>query len=137
MVVFIACKYKDWTQLTVMPTEGREQKSIELKSVFNQIDRYIRENYADRYLQRLDVLEHFCISCSILNQMMNDYAGGMSFPSYVNQIRLDIACSLLRSNRNMKIAEIAESVGLTTHNLHHLFKARYQLTPAEFRKRKL
>ncbi|MBP1540952.1 MAG: AraC family transcriptional regulator [Prevotella sp.] len=65
------------------------------------------------------------------------YKKSIELKSVFNQIRLDIACSLLRSNRNMKIAEIAESVGLTTHNLHHLFKARYQLTPAEFRKRKL
>lgn len=112
-----------------------ENNTYELKPLFDQMYRLIKEErlYANAFLQRQDIISLMGISRATLNQMLNVYANGLSFPAYVNTIRLKIACEMLRQEPNKTVTAIAEEVGLTQHNLHRLFKQHFNQTPMQYR----
>jgi AraC-like DNA-binding protein len=57
----------------------------------------------------------------------------LSFPQYINTIRLEEALHLLRNNPAMTITAIATTVGFTPANLREQFKRQYGVTPQEYR----
>ena len=81
----------------------------------------------DAVCQQLDIERH------ALNQLLNDYAGGLSLPAYLNNLRLDAAYDMLHNQTDKSIADIASAVGFTPQNLRLQFKKRYGLTPSEYR----
>ena len=105
------------------------------KELFNKIDSVIRSErlYANVDLMREDVMKRFGISRHRLNDLLNQYAGGLSFPPYINNIRVEEARELIASHPEMFIAEIAFEVGFTPPNLRDQFKRRYGMTPTEYR----
>ena len=105
------------------------------KDLFKTIDKIIREErlYAQVNLIREDIMEHFGLSRHRLNDQLNAFADGMSFPQYINSIRMEIAYDLLTNRPEMKITEIAREVGFTAPNLREQFKRCYGITPAEYR----
>lgn len=105
------------------------------KDLFKTIDKIIREErlYAQVNLMREDIMERFGIGRHRLNDQLNAFADGMSFPQYINSIRMEIAYDLLTSRPEMKITEIAREVGFTAPNLREQFKRCYGITPAEYR----
>ena len=105
------------------------------KDLFKTIDKIIREErlYAQVNLMREDIMERFGIGRHRLNDQLNAFADGMSFPQYINSIRMEIAYDLLTNHPEMKITEIAREVGFTAPNLREQFKRCYGITPAEYR----
>ncbi len=105
------------------------------KDLFKTIDKIIREErlYAQVNLMREDIMERFGIGRHRLNDQLNAFADGMSFPQYINSIRMEIAYDLLTNRPEMKITEIAREVGFTAPNLREQFKRCYGITPAEYR----
>lgn len=113
----------------------QHDKDAELKPLFEQMERLICDEklYANAYLQRQDILNLMNISRPTLNQLLNTFANGISFPAYVNTIRLKAACEMLRQEPDKTATAIAEEVGLTQHNLHRLFKQHFNQTPLQYR----
>ena len=111
---------------TVSPTE---------QSLFDEINSAIRNEqlYKNLNLQRQDICERFDINRHTLNDLMAQYADGLSFPQYINAIRLEKALHLLRENPDQTIAVIAKAVGFTPSNLREQFKQKYGMTPQEYR----
>jgi AraC-like DNA-binding protein len=105
------------------------------KDLFRTIDRAIRHErlYADADLMRENVLERFNIGRHRLNSLLNTYAGGMTFPQYINAIRMEVAYDLLTYHPEMTIADVAREVGFSAPNLREQFKRCYGITPAEYR----
>ncbi len=105
------------------------------KELFARIDGVIRSEklYANKLLQRQDIIDRFGISRHALNDLFNNYANGQSFPGYINSIRLQEALFLLKNDPGMSITAIAEAVGFTPANLREQFKRRFGMTPAEYR----
>ena len=105
------------------------------KDLFKTIDKIIREErlYAQVNLMREDIMERFGIGRHRMNDQLNAFADGMSFPQYINSIRMEIAYDLLTNHPEMKITEIAREVGFTAPNLREQFKRCYGITPAEYR----
>lgn len=105
------------------------------KDLFKTIDKIIREErlYAQVNLMREDIMERFGIGRHRLNDQLNAFAEGMSFPQYINSIRMEIAYDLLTNRPEMKITEIAREVGFTAPNFREQFKRCYGITPAEYR----
>lgn len=89
--------------------------------------------YADVDLMREDIVKRFGIGRHRLNDLLTDYADGMSFPQFINAIRMEEAYALLTDYPEMTIAEIARQVGFTAPNLREQFKRCYGITPAEYR----
>ena len=65
--------------------------------------------------------------------LMAEYADGLSFPQYVNNIRLEKALCLLRDEPTKTVSAISTEVGFTPANLREQFKRKYGMTPLEFR----
>lgn len=105
------------------------------KDLFKTIDTIIRKErlYAQINLMREDVMQRFGIGRHHLNDQLNAFADGMSFPQYINSIRMEVAYDLLTNRSEMTITEIAREVGFTAPNLREQFKRCYGITPAEYR----
>lgn len=120
---------------TKTAAEGVVEVTEQDRDLFKAIDETIRGErlYANVSLQRQDILDRFNLRRQVLNKLMSAFAGGESFPSYVNGIRLEEAVRLLRDEPNRSISDIAETVGFTMANFRVAFKQSYGITPAEFR----
>ena len=105
------------------------------KDLFKTIDTVIRKErlYAQANLMREDVMQRFSIGRHHLNDQLNAFADGMSFPQYINSIRMEVAYDLLTNRPEMTITEIAREVGFTAPNLREQFKCCYGITPIEYR----
>ena len=103
--------------------------------LFEHIDTAIRSErlYTNVGLQRQDICDHFNISRHTLNDLLAEFTGGLSFPQYVNNLRLEEALRLLRDDPDKTISAIATEVGFSSANLREQFKRKYGMTPAEYR----
>ena len=112
-----------------------EIKTAMDKDLFKTIDSIIRTErlYAQVNLLREDIMQRFNIGRHHLNDQLNTFADGMSFPQYINSIRMEVAYDLLTNHPEMTITDIAREVGFTAPNLREQFKRCYGITPAEYR----
>ena len=121
----------------ILQTAPNVQRPIlnDQSSIFNDIDVAIRSEqlYKDVNLQRQDICERFGISRHTLNDLLAEHADGLSFPQYVNNIRLEKALCLLRDEPTKTVSAISTEVGFTPANLREQFKRKYGMTPLEFR----
>ena len=107
-------------------------------TLFHDIDTAIRTErlYTQVSLQRQDIIDRFGIGRHALNDLITAHTGGMSFPQYINAIRIEEAKGLLDSRPDMTFTAIAEAVGFTPANLREQFKRCYGMTLAEYRKQR-
>ncbi|MBQ8158894.1 MAG: AraC family transcriptional regulator [Prevotella sp.] len=105
------------------------------KDLFKTIDKIIRSErlYAQVNLMREDIMKRFGIGRHRLNNQLNTFADGMTFPQYINSIRMEVAYDLLTNHLEMKISDVAREVGFTAPNFREQFKRCYGITPAEYR----
>jgi AraC-like DNA-binding protein len=112
-------------------------KSLSSEALFQYLYADIREKrlYLDPLFDRQAVCDRYQLTAA---QVGSAFAQGSDYDSvsdFVRGCRLEYACVLLKST-DMKIAEVVASSGFsraTTFN--HDFKARYNLTPSEYRRR--
>lgn len=104
--------------------------------LFKHIDATIRAEslYGNIGLQRQDICDRFGISRHMLNDLLTEHTGGLSFPQYVNNIRLEEALHLLRDEPAKPLSAIASEVGFTPANFREQFKRKYGMTPGEYQK---
>ena len=116
------------------PEDQSEDKN-ESADLFHDIDTAIRSErlYKNVNLQRQDICDRFGISRHTLNNLLAEHADGLSFPQYVNNIRLKEALRLLRHETTMTVSAIATEVGFTPANLREQFKRKYGMTPVDYR----
>lgn len=105
------------------------------QDLFKTINAIIREErlYANVDLMHEDIMKRFSIGRHRLNDLLTSYADGMSFPQYINAIRMEVAYDLLTNHPEMTITDVAREVGFTPPNLREQFKRCYGITPAEYR----
>lgn len=89
--------------------------------------------YAHQQLDRDSFATRMHISRHRLNEILSTNTDGLSFPQWINNIRLEKACDLLQRDSDMSVKEVAAAVGLTPNNLRRLFRQRYNITPTEYR----
>ena len=100
---------------------------------------YIRAKIYGKSLEELRIdsaiiiCDRFNISRHTLNDLLAEHAGGLSFPQYINAIRLQEALRLLRDEPAKTVAAIATEIGLSSANLREQFKRKYGITPVEYR----
>ena len=112
------------------------QQEPDQSEVFAAIDAAIRGErlYTNTHLQRQDICDRFGISRHTLNDLLAKHADGLSFPQYINGIRLKEAIRLLQDMPDMTVSDIAKAVGFTPSNLREQFKRQYGMTPQEYQK---
>ena len=116
------------------PEEQNEDESENI-DLFNDIDTAIRSErlYENVNLQRQDICDRFNISRHALNDLLAEHADRLSFPQYINTIRLEETLRLLHDEPQKTISTIATEVGFSSANLREQFKRKYGITPAEYR----
>ena len=104
-------------------------------ALFNQMESRIRAErlYAEQGVLRNEIAERLGMKRETLNQLLNKFAGGVSIPVYLNDIRLSEACRMLREQPEASVAFVADQVGLTPRNLQRLFREQYGMSPSEYR----
>ena len=100
--------------------------------VFQSVE-YLRNNYnTDIRLEDLAVKSF--ISKNYFSRLFKDVTG-INFTDYIQNLRVDEACSLLK-NTDMKVIDIAHQVGFRDVKFfYEVFKKLTHKTPGEFRKR--
>ena len=121
--------------------EQNQQKASRIEdngdgfALFAQMESRIRAErlYADQGIQRDEIAEVLGMRRETINQLLNRYAGGISIPAYLNNIRLSEACKMLREQPEATVSSVADQVGLTPRNLQRLFREQYGMSPSEYR----
>ncbi len=94
---------------------------------------YIRENL-DRDISRDDVARHAGISPSHFSRLLKERTG-RSFTELLRQVRIDLACTLLRDSERT-LADIALTCGFCDQSYFtRVFQDVKQVTPRQFRER--
>ena len=107
--------------------DTREEYARLLKAVIEE------KLYAYQQLDRDTFAQHMNISRHALNDILNANTDGLSFPQWLNNIRLYRACYMLRNEPDKSVNEIAAAVGLTPDNLRRLFNRQYGISPTDYR----
>lgn len=121
--------------------EQNQQKASRMEdngdefALFTQMENRIRAErlYADQGIQRDEIAEVLGMRRETINQLLNRFAGGISIPAYLNNIRLSEACKMLREQPEATVSSVADQVGLTPRNLQRLFREQYGMSPSEYR----
>jgi len=93
---------------------------------------YIEENYTDSSLSVEDLCNHLNVSATYFSVTFKREMG-MSFISYLTQVRLEHAVELL-DNTEDKSYMIAQKVGYTEANyFSYVFKKKYGVSPSKYR----
>lgn len=118
----------------LLPLQWKLKTAMD-KNLFKTIDTIIRKErlYSQVNLMRGDIVRRFGIGRHRLNDQLNTFTNGMSFPQYINSIRMEVACDLLANHPEMTITDVARKVGFTAPNLRQQFKRCYGVTPDEYR----
>ena len=92
------------------------------KELFKRIDSVIRSErlYANVDLMREDVMKRFSISRHRLNDLLNQHAGGLSFPQYINKMRVDEAREQFQLSDYKRLIDIYSSTAKTVDALMKL-----------------
>ena len=117
-------------------------------AAFDKGAEYVPPNYKNRHLFEIFsyIENNYTKECSLgeaakqigmnYSYISRDFARlvGMSFNDYVNLMRLNMACHLLK-NTEYSITECALESGFgSTHTFNRNFKERYGITPYKYRK---
>lgn len=113
----------------------RQERNDTTKTMTEKAKQYIEEHYSDSALSVEDLCTYLNVSATYFSTMFKK-AVGMSFVSYLTQVRLDHAVELL-NNTEDKSYIIAEKVGYTEPNyFSYVFKKKYGISPSKYRTNK-
>ena len=113
----------------------RQERSDSTNNMTEKAKQYIENHYADATLSADDLSRHLNVSATYFSTMFKK-AVGMSFVSYLTQVRLEHAVELL-NNTEDKSYIIAEQVGYTEPNyFSYVFKKKYGVSPSKYRNKK-
>lgn len=94
---------------------------------------YIKSNYQNSSLSLEDTCRDVGLNRNKLSEILKKNVG-MTFSSFVNEIRLKEACRLL-TETDLQVVEISLNVGFgNVSHFNKIFKQAYQKTPLEYRK---
>ena len=99
---------------------------------FNSLLQYMRTHYAE-HLQLKELAKKFYLNPTYCSELFNKKLG-ISFSRYLNQLRINHCCTLLRTSAK-SVEEIADQTGFadSTH-FHKIFKSITGVTPGHYRK---
>lgn len=98
-----------------------------------QVLKYINENYRDSNISANIIADKLSITPQYFSKIFNEYAG-VSFPDYINNVRLEKAKELILSNEKLNIGSIYEMVGYNNRSYFtSSFTKKYGISPGRFR----
>lgn len=110
-----------------LPLESHQKQEAE------RVIDYINSNYQNASLSLEDVCRGVGLNRNKLSEILKKNVG-MTFSSYVNEIRLKEACRLLIET-DLQVIEISINIGFgNVSHFNKVFKQTYQKTPLEYRR---
>ena len=119
--------------------EHVDLSSMDDAALFDHLSKVIKDEQMFRWpvFNRAAVIEHFTLSAARVGSAFAK-GGGMGLPEFVRNCRLDFACRLMVERPELSFVEVGESSGYQrTTTFYHDFKARFGMTPAEYRAKEL
>lgn len=118
---------------TMIEELGREcERKSYADDRLNEIKQYIEKNYAQE-IELKQVAKKFNYNYNYLSTYFNKKTG-KSFSEYLNRIRIEKACELLKST-SCTIAQISERTGYSDPSyFSRIFKSRTGKTPAQWKR---
>lgn len=118
--------------LRLMDNNKQSNISLQNQRIINHAIEYLRNNFnTDIRLEELAAKSF--ISKNYFSRLFKEVTG-INFTDYVQNLRIDEACSLLK-NTEMKVTDIAHQVGFKDMKFfYEVFKKHTGKTPGEFRK---
>ena len=111
--------------------QNRNKKSHNV-SLTDKVQVFLQKNYINRNLSLQMVAEHFSISESYLSFFFKEQTG-MNFSTYLEKIRIEIACDLLISS-DEPIHIISGKVGYNSDKtFRRVFHKIHNMSPGQFR----
>lgn len=109
-----------------------KEEAVDIERYFGRMELFVRRNYKKDIGLR-EVAEEVGISQSYASKLFRKNTG-MRCCDYINQVRLDAACIMLK-NTQTHIGEIATMVGFNSqYYFARQFKEVYGMTASDFRK---
>ena len=106
--------------------EGKSQ-------IIKEIKEYIEANHADQSMSLTKIAENFGYASTYFSRIFKEQFG-MNFTSYLENVRIDHVCTLLKTT-DMTLEKIAGETGYNSaYVLRTAFKRLKGITPNEFRK---
>lgn len=105
--------------------------------LYNYMSQVIRKEELFRWpdFNRAAAMEHFSLSAARVGAAFAQ-GGGQTLPEFVRNCRLDYASRLIVEKPELSYVKIGKAAGYQhTTTFYHDFKARYGMTPAEYRMR--
>lgn len=98
---------------------------------YRRIIDYVHEHFKDE-ISLNQLAEMFHTNASYLSKLFKKEAG-VNYSTYINQLRLDYACKLMRQTK-LTVNEISEMCGFNNYvYFARLFKTKIGMTPTEYR----
>jgi len=120
------------TLLSLHDTGVHSKKITESEKLVNEVKNYIDHNY-HRKIKVEDIASDLFLSRGYIRNVFYEKTG-MSPKAYLQNVRFDAACSLLK-NTAYSVAEISRSVGYDDQlNFSKLFHKKYGISPLGYRK---
>ena len=119
------------SNVTPLLTPQEEDTKNEYLRIMTAV--YEEKLYSDVQMDRNTFASRMKLSRHSLNKIISVNTNGLSFPQWINRIRIERACDLLKNNPNKSVVKIAGEVGLTPDNLRRLFRQYFGISPSEYR----
>ena len=128
-----------------------DSKKTKIISVFETLGEFIKTNlgeknsqlekiteFIDRNLNNdvslLDLAEYMGLSTSYVSKLFKTLAN-QNFKTYVNMRRIEMAKQIMRTERNIKVSEVAARIGCNnTVTFNRMFQKYTGMTPGQFQK---
>jgi len=105
-------------------------------TLFLRIDDAVRDNelFRSHSVSRRDVASIIGSNETYVSNSVKEVTG-LTFSEYVNMIRLDYACNLMKSDKSLTIDAVSDESGFSSsRTFYRLFKERFGLTPSQYTK---
>ncbi len=101
------------------------------RSTIQKVIDFCHENYSDD-ITLDDIADVLHLNKYYISHMINRQIG-LSFNNFINSLRVDAACDLLKDN-DKKIADVADEVGFgSIRTFNRIFREQMDMTPREYR----
>ncbi|MBO9631507.1 MAG: helix-turn-helix transcriptional regulator [Chitinophagaceae bacterium] len=116
-------------------TEKKKIATADANTLMEKLEKVIRDKelYKDPNLKLSDLAAQINITPHLLSQLLNENAG-KGFSIYINEWRIEEACSLIRENDRLTFEAIGYEVGFNSKSTFYAaFKKIKDTTPALFK----
>ncbi len=122
-------KMRDYTRERIRRNTNGEDDTL-----FIRIDDAVRDNelFRSHSVSRRDVASIIGSNETYVSNSVKEVTG-LTFSEYVNMIRLDYACNLMKSDKSLTIDAVSDESGFSSsRTFYRLFKERFGLTPSQY-----